>query len=69
MITWPPSDDDDAGARMLTSDEIETFATEGYVVKRGVVPLDKVEAAVDVVWEHLPHLRRDDPGKLGRHGP
>ena len=37
----------------LTGAEIEAFKTQGFFVKRGLLPLGKVEAALEKVWDHL----------------
>lgn len=41
------------GTVPLTPAEIEAFKTHGFIVKRGILPLDKVETALDKVWDHL----------------
>ncbi len=46
----------------LTRQEIEHFALEGYVVKRGVLDPGDAARAVDLMWSLMPEqFRRDDP--------
>ena len=56
----------------LTVDDKEVFREKGYVIKRDVVAPEQMEAARDVIWDHLP-VDRDDPstwvqGKKGLRG-
>jgi hypothetical protein len=47
---------------MLTAAEVEAFALEGYVVKRGLIGQDLLATVVDLIWDYLPpDFRRDDP--------
>lgn len=46
----------------FTVDELRFFKRNGFVVKRGVFPPDRIARAVDVFWEKAPaQLQRDDP--------
>ena len=43
----------------LTVDDKEVFREKGYVIKRDVVAPEQMEAARDVIWDHLPVDRND----------
>ena len=42
----------------LTVDDKEAFREKGYVIKRDVVTPEQMEAARDVIWDHLPVDRK-----------
>ena len=47
---------------LLTPEELCFFKQFGYLIKRGAVPGEQCEQAVDMMWESAPtSLKRDDP--------
>jgi len=62
------SDNADCPSLSLTQAEIEHFALHGYVVKKNVLDPDKLQAAVDVVWDEMPDsFDRGDPATWRGH--
>ena len=49
----------------LTPDEISQFRTDGYVIKRGLIPATELSPFVDLLWQQPPivkaHISRDAP--------
>lgn len=52
----------------LTADDKEAFREKGYVIKRDVVTPEQMEAARDVIWDHLPVDRNDPSTWVGKEG-
>ena len=53
---------------LLTSDEIESFKREGFILKHDVLTEDQIHAAVEMVWDHM-EVDRGDPSSWIGGGP
>ena len=53
---------------LLTSEDVEHFKREGFILKHDTLTQDQIEAAVETIWDHM-EVDRDDPSSWIGGGP